>query len=272
MTTSFERKYPPSRPTPGPAYWFLFRGHDLLVQEQGGGLTLPLLDEAAAASLSPGAVLFLGTLAGVPCLACEVAANMAVPTGWRAVGIRELFGHLDDHEYSVVGYASHVLGWQRDSHFCPVCGHQLGELGEGWMRQCTNCDYIGYPLVSPAILALVHDGSNVLLVHKPGWGARFSIVAGFVEPGESLEQCVQREILEEVGVEVTDVTYVSSQPWPFPHQLMIGFTARYTGGQIRPDQTEIDQAGWFRFDQLPELPARLSLSRQLIDRWASSQH
>src|SRR2546426_1176752 len=148
MTTSFQRMYPPSRPTPGQAYWLLFRGNEILVQEQDARLTLPLVDESAQAPLDPGAVLFLGMLNGAPCLAGEVSAERPVPTGWRAVGIRELFGHLPDDTYGAVGYASHILRWQRDSRFCPVCGHTLGELGEQWMRQCTNCDYIGYPLVS----------------------------------------------------------------------------------------------------------------------------
>lgn len=272
MITSFQRSYPPARPMPGSAYWFLFRGHEILVQNQDSRLALPLCDEAAVAPLAPGAVLFLGTLNGVPCLAGEVSVEQAITAGWQAVGIRELFGHLNDDVYGIVGYASHILRWQRDSRFCPVCGQQLNEFGEQWMRQCSNCDYVGYPPVSPAILALVYDGPNVLLVHKPGWGSRFSIVAGFVEPGESLEQCVKREVFEEVGVEVTDITYVSSQPWPFPNQLMIGFTARYIGGYLSPDQTEVDQAAWFRFDQLPELPAPLSLSRQIIDKWARSAH
>jgi len=269
---AFQRMYPPSAPTPGAAYWFLFRGHDLLVQAQDDSLKLPLIDDAAAVPLNSGDVLYLGMLSGVPCLAGKVSPDQAVPEGWRAVGIRELHRRLDDDTYDVVFYAAHILHWQQDSRYCPVCGHEQNALGEQWMRQCPNCGHITYPPVSPAILALVYDGPNVLLVHKPGWGSRFSIVAGFVEPGESLEQCVQREVLEEVGVQVTDVRYVSSQPWPFPHQLMIGFTARYISGDIKPDQTEIDQAAWFRFDQLPELPAPLSLSRQLIDQWAGSPH
>ncbi len=270
--TSFQRKYPPSRATPGPALWFLFRGHELLVKENEGSFTVPAIDEAAVAPSNPDAVLFLGTLNDLPCLTGEVGAEQAIPPGWRTVGLRELFGHLEDIPYGVAGYAAHILRWQRDSGFCPVCGTRLDGMGDEWVRQCTRCDYIAYPPVSPAILALVYDGPNVLLVHKPGWGARFSIVAGFVGPGETLEQCVQREVFEEVGVDVTDIAYVSSQPWPFPHQLMIGFTARYTGGEIRPDQLEIDKSAWFRFDQLPELPGPLSLSRQLIDRWARAPH
>ena len=270
MAASFQRAYPPTHPTPGSAYWFLFRGNEVLVQGPGTGYTLPRFDESAVAFLHPEGVLYLGTLTGVACFAGEVSPDQTLPADLQAVGIRDLFGNLDDNAYGVVGYAAHILRWQRDSRFCPVCGNQLGELGEGWMRQCPNCDHIGYPLVSPAILVLVHDGPRVLLVHKAGWGARFSIIAGFVEPGETLEQCVQREALEEVGVEVTDLTYIGSQPWPFPHQLMIGFMARYSDGQILPDQSEIDKAEWFRFDELPELPGPLSLSRQLIDRWAKT--
>ncbi len=224
MATGFQRMYPPSRPMPGPAFWLLFRGNDVLVQEQDTDLTLLLLDDTA-----------------------------------------------DDDAYGVVGYASHILDWQRNSRFCPVCGNELDALSEEWMRKCSNCDYMGFPPVSPAILVLVHDGPRVLLAHKPGWGKRFSIVAGFVGPGESLEQCVQREVAEEVGVEIADITYISSQPWPFPHQIMIGFMARYVSGDICPDQKEIDEAAWFRFDQLPELPPPLSLSRQLINKWASAQ-
>ena len=206
------------------------------------------------------------------CLAGEIDSEHELPPGWRVVGIRTLFDHLDETTYGLVGYAAHILRWQRDSRFCPVCGHPMGPLADEWMRQCTHCDYSAYPPVSPAILVLIHDGPRVLLVHKPGWGSRFSIVAGFVGPAESLEQCVRREVCEEVGVDITDITYVSSQPWPFPHQLMIGYMARYVGGELCPDQKEIDQAAWFRFDQLPELPAPLSLSRQLIMQWANAQH
>jgi NAD+ diphosphatase len=185
--------------------------------------------------------------------------------------MRTLYGQLDEHVYSIVGYAAHLLHWQREYRYCPLCGSPVRALSEQWAHQCTNCSYIGYPPVVPAILVLVHDGEHVLLAHKPGWGARYSIIAGFVEAGETLEQCVQREVAEEVGVEITDITYSSSQPWPFPNQLMMGFIARYVSGEIRPDKVEIDKAGWFRFDQLPELPAPLSLSHQLLMQWIERQ-
>jgi NAD+ diphosphatase len=118
----------------------------------------------------------------------------------------------------------------------------------------------------------VHKGEDALLVHKPGWGKRYSIIAGFVEPGESLEGCVQREVREEVNVEISEISYIGSQPWPFPHQLMVGFIARYVSGEAQPDQQELDDIAWFHHDALPELPPSLSLARQIIMTWVASQH
>lgn len=137
-----------------------------------------------------------------------------------------------------------------------------------WARRCSQCGHTRFPQVSPAVLILVHDGADrILLAHKPGWGPRYSILAGFVLPGESLEECVQREVDEEAGVQVTDLEYAGSQPWPFPHQLMIGFNAHYAGGDIRIDAEELDHAAWFDARELPPLPPPLSLSRQMIDAW-----
>ncbi len=270
MKQPFQRAYPPARPETGAAFWLIFRGDEMLVQRQESGVELILSDEAAMMHLELSAPLYLGTLNGVPCLACEMSNEHVLPPGWLSLGLRALFGQLDEAAYQVAGYASHILHWQRESRYCPVCGHTLGEFIEQWSRHCSNCSYIGYPLISPAILVLVHDGERVLLAHQPGWGARYSILAGFVEPGESLEECVRREVAEEVGIEITDITYAGSQPWPFPHQLMVGFTARYAGGEIRPDQQEIDHAAWFRFDQLPAIPSLISLSGQLIMHWVNS--
>jgi NAD+ diphosphatase len=129
---------------------------------------------------------------------------------------------------------------------------------------------VTYPHVSPCVIVLIHDGEHILLTHKPGWGPMHSIVAGFVEPGESLEECLVREVREEVGAEVDEVRYFHSQPWPFPHQLMIGFFARYIGGEIRPDPSELDVARWFHVDELPAIPPPLSIARRMIDAWVAS--
>lgn len=222
--------------------------------------------------------LCLGTLDGIPVLACEVRGEAAhepvIPASIRSVGLRALYGQVSDEEYGLAGYAAQLLYWERTSGFCSVCGNRTEGMDGVWARRCVACGHSAYPPVSPAVLILVHDGAErILLAHKPGWGKRFSILAGFVEPGESLEECVAREALEEAGVEVTDLAYFGSQPWPYPHQVMIGFTARCPAPDtaLRLDETELDDARWFRAEELPELPAPLSLSRRMIDAWAKER-
>jgi NAD+ diphosphatase len=265
---AFERVYRPDVPTEGPIRWLPLRGQEVLVQKTGDVVTA-IADSAETrerlASFSP---LTLGTVNGVTYLTCETDAAMPLPDGWRSVGLRNLYGLLDETEWEIAGYATQILHWQSVSRFCPVCGSATGAMEAEWVRHCPTCNHSRYPQVSPAVLALVHDGADrVLLAHKPGWGDRYSILAGFVLPGESLEECVQREVQEEVGAEVTALVYQGSQPWPFPHQLMIGYTARYVGGDLRLDEQELDHAAWFSAAQLPPLPPPLSLSRQIIDAW-----
>lgn len=263
----FTRAYPPSQPAPGRALWLAFQNEKLLVQSQGDAIGL--LRGAAEAFPQPiaGEPLYLGTLDGVPCLACDISGEGDLPPGIEALGLRALFGRLPDEERAVAGYASQMLHWRRTSLFCPVCGQETEPGGDGWARRCPQCGHTRYPHVSPAVLALVHDDDKVLLVHKPGWGPMHSIIAGFVEPGESLEDCVRREVGEEAGIEVEDIVYQGSQPWPFPHQLMVGFTARYAGGALKIDDAELDGAAWFTRDILPDLPSSISLSRQILDTW-----
>lgn len=271
MPLPFQRAYPPVQAATGPALWFPFQAGKLLVQEHKQQLALIEGDETTLASLQPSPVLYLGTLHEKPCLTCEVSAEQALPTGWHAREMRSLFGSIDDNAYAVAGYASHLLRWQHDHRYCPACGHLTETLPASWARLCPRCGHTSYPTVTPAVLVLIHDGDRVLLAHKPGWGKRRSILAGFVEPGESLEECVQREVQEEVNLEVTDIRYVASQPWPYPDQLMVGFMARYKSGTIQPDYQELAGADWYRYDALPELPPPLSLARQIIMKWVASQ-
>ncbi|MFM9105549.1 MAG: NAD(+) diphosphatase [Chloroflexota bacterium] len=132
---------------------------------------------------------------------------------------------------------------------------------------------LAYPRISPAVITLIERGDAILLARgvnfPPG---RFGIIAGFVEPGETFEEAVQREVAEEVGIQLADVAYFASQPWPFPHGIMVGFTARWAGGELAPDPAEIAEAGWFTIDVLPNIPPRLSIARRLIDNWALERH
>ncbi|GAC1647478.1 MAG: NAD(+) diphosphatase [Ktedonobacteraceae bacterium] len=268
MFPTFVRAYPPSQPTANSAYWLPFIRGELLIGSHERSITfISASSQEIQALLQPQEVLYIGTWNDVPCLACEVGVEFVIPDGWRTLSLWSLFGKLDEVAYGIVGYAIQLLYWRQTSRFCPVCGHVPQDEVGTWGRHCPHCGHTAYPHVTPAILALVHDGERMLLTHKPGWGKHYSCIAGFTEPGESLEECVQREIYEEVGLEVTDIQYVGSQPWPFPHQLMVGYTARYIGGTLHLDQQELDDALWFAIDALPEMPPPMSLAHSIIMTW-----
>ena len=272
MTSEFVRAYPPALPAPGPALWLPFYKGGVLTHTGSEGETA--LYQGTAGSLDAlclSTPLYLGMLDGKPCLAAEADPDGDLPDGWTATSLRGLFGKVSDAEYSLAGYASQILSWRHSSGFCPVCGHRTEPKEGDWGRTCPECGHVRYPPVSPATLILVEDGPRLLLAQKPGWGTRWSILAGFVEPGESLEDCVRREVEEEVGIKVGRVTYAGSQPWPFPHQLMVGFAAEYAGGELTPDGVELERAAWFTRETLPDLPPPVSLSRQMIDAWVSKK-
>lgn len=261
----FVRTYPHAIPADGPTILLRFHNGELLYST----------DTFTPVPLEPDSTIkraYLGTLDGIPCLVEGLPDHAVPPEGHRAVGVRTLYGNVEDVHYALVGYAAQIVRWQRTGKFCSVCATEMQDIPGSWGRECTNCGHNVYPPVSPAVLALVHDGGDrILLAQKEGWGKRYSILAGFVEPGESLEECAIREVHEEVGVIVENPLYQGSQPWPFPHQVMIGYTCQYVSGEIKLDELELSAADWFHVDALPELPPPLSLSRQIIDRWIASR-
>jgi len=220
------------------------------------------------AGLLEGAIarIYLGRLDGRPCFAMPLAAEPEATSGFAMLGLRELFGQLEEPIHGVAGRAFQIVEWYLNHAFCGRCGSQT-ELAVGERaRGCPNCGATYFPRINPAVIMLVErEGRMLLARNKLFRGPWYSCLAGFVEPGESLEEAVAREVLEEVGVEVEAISYAASQPWPFPSQLMIGFYARYRSGEIRVQDSEILDAAWFSPDQLPEMPGRFSLARQLID-------
>jgi NAD+ diphosphatase len=262
----FQRLYPPAAPAEGPAHWIIFSGDEVLLAEDGppgllaGTPARPDLAEVHAPRL-------LGALDERPIMFGAIAAGAPHPPGLRAIGLRAVLASADAELAALAGYAAQLMRWERTSRFCPACAQPLTPL-DGWGKVCPGCGHSLYPPVSPAAIVLIHDDADgVLLASKPGWGTRYSLVAGFVEPGETLEECVAREVLEEVGVFVDEVRYVGSQPWPFPQQLMVGFLARYAGGDIVIDTTELADARWFTRGALPDLPPPFSIARQIIEMW-----
>ena len=256
---------PPERLTV-PALWFAFRRTEILVQNGAERPAMPCCVDLAEHGISPQRSQYLGLYDGKHCYAVEVAESQTLPEGWGALGLRDLFGLVETTLAALSGRAYQILEWDRNHQYCSRCGTRTEMRTDERARSCPACGFTSYPPVTPAIMILVTNGRRLLLARKPAFPrGRFSALAGFVEPGEMLEDTVRRETREEVGVEVKNIRYFGSQPWPFPHSLMIAFTAEYAGGEIRPDGVEIEEARWFEPDQLPKLPPPISISRRLID-------
>jgi NAD+ diphosphatase len=199
-----------------------------------------------------------------------------IPPGWRALPVRQGLslvsaGQTVDGKGPVgrLLRAYHVAQWRRESAYCGSCGAKNTEAPDEFARLCPSCGRREYPRISPAVITIIiNDSHEALLAHNRKFAdGVYSLIAGFNEAGESLEATVAREIREEVGLEVTNIRYIASQPWPFPNSLMLGFAARYAAGEIRPDGEEIADARWFRADTLPKLPGFGSVSRYLINNW-----
>lgn len=256
-----------------PAWWFIFAGHKILVLEEGGSVSVPLIVEPASLGLSPIRERRLGTLAGADCYGAEVAINDPLPPKAGFYGLRELHGFLAEPEFAIAMKAVHLLEWEETARYCGCCGREMEPAREENARRCPACGMVVFPRISPAVIVLVEKDGQVLLARAARFKTDFfSVLAGFVEPGETLEDTVHREIEEEVGIKVRDVRYFGSQPWPFPDSLMIGFTAKYASGELTIDRTEIVEAGWFHPENLPKIPGNVSIARRLIDWFVESRN
>lgn len=246
-------------PAPCGAVWcFAFAGAELLLPEGEA----PALPATAAPPFDLRGAHYLGTLGG---LACWALAADGAPPGWRTMPLRAAMMGLPAPLSALAGRAAQVLEWDRAHRYCGACGTPTERVEHERARRCPSCGRSAYPRVSPAMMALVWRPGELLLARSPHYAkGMYSALAGFVEPGESIEDCVMREVAEEVGVEVTDLRYYGSQSWPFPHSLMVAFTARWVSGTIVPQPGEIEHAAWFPLDALPNIPPRFSISGHLI--------
>lgn len=250
-------------------YWFVFWNDRLVMNRDPVGILSGSLPPLRGRVGTPPHEI--GELDGRRCLAYETDAEPDEAL-FRVVPLREAFDLIDRPFYEKAGHGSELIFWDKTTTFCSCCGARTEKAGP-IVKRCTGCGREIFPQVAPAIIVLIHRDESVLLVQAHNFkGTFYGLVAGFVEPGETLEQCVQREVREETGLEVSNIRYFASQPWPYPCGEMIGFNADYVSGELCLQQEELKAAEFFDRHHLPELPRKLSLARALIDNWLGEQN
>ena len=248
-------------------YWFIFCKDELLLQQGDEGCSIPLL-ESAPVTLQPWYTqITLPNMNGMPCVALRVDAPITYLSDMKMVGLRASFDVLTEEEYRMAGKAAELLYWDSTTKFCGVCGGPM-KFHTAISKRCVNCGKEVWPQLSTAIIVLVKRGDEALMVHAHNFrGKHYGLVAGFVETGETLEECVAREVWEETHIRVSNIRYYGSQPWPYPCGLMVGFVADYADGTLKLQHEELGAGGWFSRSNLPEIPGKVSLARRLIDAW-----
>jgi NAD+ diphosphatase len=254
-------------------WWFIFSRFKLLMEQKGqSSLVPPLLHDPSELGFSCVRKRRLGSLNGIDCYSCTLDDAVQIPPGITVIGLRRLFGMIPDDLFGMANLAIHLAYWDNTTLFCSRCGSPVEDRQDVRAKQCGQCGLLIFPRISPAVIVLVRKKDQVLLARSERFEkGLFSVLAGFVEPGETLEAAVSREVREEVGISISHITYFGSQPWPFPDSLMIGFTAEYLEGDISIDGEEIVEAGWYGVGNLPKIPDKISIARRLIDCFIASQ-
>lgn len=252
--------------------WFIFFKDQLLLKkEKNNTFSVPCGTEPPVKPASGYPIQDVTLTDGKKIKAFAIEELISETDEWIMIGLRASYDCLPLADYQAAGKAFQILYWDEHSRFCPVCGTRM-EQQAAIMKKCPNCGNEMYPPVSTAIIVLIRKGKEILLVHARNFrGTFYGLVAGFLETGETLEQCVQREVLEETGLQVKNITYFGNQPWPYPSGLMVGFIADYESGEIRLQDDELTAAAFYSKENLPEIPRKLSIARKLIDWWLENE-
>ncbi len=241
------------------ALWMIFQDTKLLVYKD---TMLP----CQTSGLSLQHSVYMGIFQNLDVFVGEIGHHETIPQEAMWSDLKALYGKIDEAFLALAGRASQLILWEKTHQYCGQCGEKTIDRPNERAKECPSCKLLSFPKISPVVMALVQKDDEILLARGPQFPKGFySVIAGFVDPGESLESCVRREVFEEVGIEVEDIKYLTSQPWPFPSSLMIGFTCKWKSGEIRIDPLEIEDARWFKKDNLPIIPEHISISRALID-------
>ena len=254
-------------------YWFVFHKNDVLLKQTADGTyTIPFGDSCPF-GLNEGAhVLNVTPMAdGTLVNALETSENVD-SAGYEWCDLRKSYYKLSPELYQKAGKCHELLYWDSNTKFCGICGSPM-QMHTMISKRCTGCGKEIWPQLATAIIVLIRKGDQVLLVHARNFKGNFdSLVAGFVETGESLEEAVHREVMEETGLEITNLRYFGSQPWPYPCGLMVGFNADYVEGDVHLQRSELSCGGWFSKDNLPQIPEKLSIARMILDDWLENSN
>ena len=252
--------------------WVCFSGMGVAITPDDPPRLFSVISPAAAGCIIE-CTRYLGHLGQTSCYAAEVSPGSPLPLGMNHSGVRELFFQLPADELAIAVFAVRIIDFARTTRYCGRCSARIRRLRTERVAFCTDCNLIIYPRISPAIIILIQKGDQILLARSPHFPAGMhSVIASFVETGETLEEAAHREVKEEVGITIKNLRYVASELWQFPNSLMCGFVATHAAGEITIDNSEITSAGWFDRDHLPVLPpSRMSISRALIDAWVRGE-
>ena len=250
------------------SWWFVFYKDQLLLEKkENGTFALPYGEIPPITIKEKTTVHTITTLEGKTCKSFSLSSPFEESAQYVMTGLRASYDYLPLSHYQAAGKAHEILHWDRNSRFCSACGTPM-EQQTPIMKKCPECGNEMYPPVSTAIIVLIRKGKEILLVHARNFRGTFhGLVAGFLETGETLEQCVEREVMEETRLKVKNITYFGSQPWPYPSGLMVGFIADYESGEIKLQADELSSGAFYSKDNLPEIPRKLSIARKLIDWW-----
>ena len=260
-------QYSPSGLEPG--YWAIIQDNKMILQV---GEAMPALPFGVLpAWLQPPVdALEIGVWRGRPLRIFSLDPLCIIEPPFMAEALNAVVQTVDNATLGICGLARQILHWDQQSRICSLCGGRNDPFSREWGRQCSVCNARQFPKISPCSIVLVRRGDEVLLVRNAAWPAgRYSLAAGFLTLGESLEECAAREVKEETGIDISDITYVGSQSWPFPSQVMVGFVAVYAGGELVVDHNELEDARWFPVSNLPILPPTRSIARRIIDTFCS---
>ena len=248
------------------SYWFIFYLDRLLIKVNDDKASIPFENSLTDLNITAVRKQYLGTLNGYPCYCVEASLDTTESEGMFFRELRSLYGALEEDIFLLSGKAFQIVNWDKTHQYCGRCGSKTYTMEGERAKKCPKCGHASYPVLSPAVITAIIKDNKILLAHNRSFrGNMYSLIAGFAEPGETLEECIKREIKEEVGLHIKNIKYFGSQPWPFPNSLMIGFTADYESGEISEDGEEIISAGWYDVNNLPELPSEMSIARKIIN-------